>query len=391
MADVGRVIVKTRVAILGSRGIPGRYGGFESFAERLSSLLVDRGYEVTVYCCSGYTNEGEGDYRGIKRIFLPTLKKKSLEKIIFTLLSLIHVAFRKADIVLMLGVSAAPFCFIPRIFGKKVAINIDGLEWRRAKWGKWVSLYLKLAERFAGITCNEVITDSRVIQDYYYKSYGKKIHYIAYGAEIVDRFNGEGIKNYGLEKQKYILQVCRLEPENNPHFVIREFRKVRTDLKLIIVGDAPYSDGYIKSLKENGDKRIHFLGAVYGKDYKAIQSQAYCYIHGHEVGGTNPSLLEALGAGNCVLTLDVPYNLEVINQGEAGIPFSKREGDLCRKLQEIIDKPEVVAEYGRKGVQTIKENYTWGKIVSRYEEVFRMMSRSGESLQKSGTRNGIGL
>ena len=293
---------------------------------------------------------------------------------LFNLLSLIHVSFGRTDIILMLGVSAALFSFMPRFFGKKIAINIDGLEWRRAKWGKWVSVYLKMSERFAGVFCNEVIADSRVIQKYYQQSYGRKIHYIAYGAEIHDEPDKAVIHKYGLKKQNYILQVCRLEPENNPHFVIKEFEKVKTDMKLIILGDAPYSGEYIKSLKANANGKVEFLGAIYGNDYREIRSKPYCYIHGHEVGGTNPALLDAMGGGNCVLALDVPYNLEVIDGGEAGISFSKKEGDLSRKLQEIIDNPEKMEKYKKKAKERIKETYSWDRIVSQYEELFKMMS-----------------
>jgi glycosyltransferase involved in cell wall biosynthesis len=365
-----------KIAILGSRGIPGNYGGFETFAENLSTLLSKREHELTVYCCSAYSNSQESNYNGVMRVILPTVKKKSLEKLIYNLLSLIHVSFTKNEIILMLGVSVSIFCFIPRIFGKRIAINIDGLEWKRSKWGRFASFYLKFSERMSGVLCDEVITDSRAIQKYYENSYMKKAHYIPYGGEIINSLGGECLKKYGLEKGKYVLQVCRLEPENNAHIVLKEFERVKTDLKLVILGDAPYSKEYIRALKSTRDRRIKFLGAIYGDKYREILSNAYCYIHGHEVGGTNPVLVEAMGAGNCVLVLDVPYNLEVIDNRKAGVAFSKKEGDLSLRLQELIDNPGKVQEYKAKAVERIKEAYTWGRIVNEYESLFRKMLNS---------------
>jgi len=173
------------------------------------------------------------------------------------------------------------------LFGKRLAVNIDGLEWKRKKWGRVASFYLKFSEKLAGIFCHEVVVDSMAIKEYYEKAYKKNANFIAYGTEIVNYQDTNTLAKYGLEKEGYILQVCRLEPENNTHIVIREFERVKTNLKLAIVGDAPYSGEYVKSLKKTKDPRIKFLGAIYGYDYKVLQSNAYCYIHAHEVGGTS--------------------------------------------------------------------------------------------------------
>lgn len=361
-----------RIAILGSRGIPANYGGFETFAQHLSTQLVERGHQVTVYCCSIYSPSKSRCYKGVRRVILPTIKIKSIEKLFYATLSLIHVSFTKNEIILMLGVSSAFFCFIPRIFGKKVVTNIDGLEWKRKKWSRIVSFFLKIGERTAGMFSNEVIADSKVIQKYYLNKYGKSPIFIAYGAEIKKYPAGEILEKSYLKKDDYILYVSRLEPENNAHLLVSAFEKLKTDMNLVIVGDASYNNHYINQLKKANDPRIKFLGAVYGDGYKELQSNSYVYVHGNEVGGTNPALLEAMGRGNCVLVINVPYNREVLAQ--AGILYKKSIYDLREKLQFVIDNPKLVSKYRRKAQQRIASQYTWEKIVNEYEKLFLSIS-----------------
>lgn len=363
-----------KIAILGTRGVPANYGGFETFAERLSTALVEKGHEVTVYCCSTYSTYQGKYYNGVKRAVLPTISIKSLEKILFSLLSLIHVSFSKNKMILMLGVSGSLFCFIPRIFGKRIAINIDGLEWKRKKWGKLASFYLRLSEQFAGIFCNKLVTDSRAIQEYYLKRYSKSSSYIAYGAEVERYTKHEQLKKFGLKKEHYLLYVSRLEPENNAHLIINSFEQVKTNMPLAIVGSSPYNSDYYKKLKSTKDSRIKFLGTVYGEDYKELQSNAFLYIHGNEVGGTNPALLEAMGYGNCVLALDVPYNREVI--ADAGILYKKSVADLREKMQNIIDNPELAKKYRKQAQERITAEYTWQKIITRYEALFTSLCKN---------------
>jgi glycosyltransferase involved in cell wall biosynthesis len=357
-----------KIAILGSRGIPANYGGFETFAERLSTGLVEKGHEVTVYCCSTYSTYKETFYKGVKRAVLPSIRFKSLEKILFSLLSLIHVSFTKNKLILMLGVSGSLFCFIPRISGKRIVINIDGLEWKRKKWGKLAAFYLRFSEQLAGITCNKVVTDSRAIQEYYLNRYSKSSAYIAYGAEVKRYTRHEQLKKYDLTKDNYLLYVSRLEPENNAHLIISSFEQVKTNMLLVIVGSSPYNSNYYKRLKSTKDRRIKFLGTVYGEDYKELQSNAFLYVHGNEVGGTNPALLEAMGYGNCVLVLDVPYNREVIS--DAGVLYKKSVENLREKMQYLIDNPDMVKKYRRKAQERIAAEYTWEKIINQYEELF---------------------
>jgi glycosyltransferase involved in cell wall biosynthesis len=357
-----------KIALIGSRGIPANYGGFETFAERLSVGLVKKGHEVSVYCTSAYNHNQEPYYKGVHRHIVPTISIKSIDKIGASFLSCLHSTVANYHIILFLGVSPVLFSWIPRVFGKKTVINIDGLEWKRQKWNQFGSFYLKLSESLSGKLCNEVVTDSRAIQRYYKNAYGRDSCFIAYGADIRKIKDENVLRRFGLKKNNYFLQVCRLDPENNAHIVIREFAKIKTEMPLVILGSAPYSAKYIESLKKISDRRVRFLGGVYGYNYNVIRSNPFCYIHAHEVGGTNPALLEALAAGNCVLVLDVPYNLEVI--GDVGLSFSKEEGSLAKRLQSLVDNPELANPFKHMAVERIREFYTWDKVIDQYERLF---------------------
>jgi glycosyltransferase involved in cell wall biosynthesis len=358
-----------RIAIIGSRGIPGNYGGFETFAERLGIGLVDLGHDVAVYCPSSSSSTDERWYQGIRRVIVPTIQMKALEKISSSFFSCVHAAFTRYDIILFLGVAPALFAWLPRLTGKKLIMNIDGLEWKRRKWGRFASGYLKLSERFANTVCHEFVADSQAIQDYIKAEYGRDAAFISYGA-VPGRYEDESVlTQYGLKKGGYFIQVCRLEPENNSDVVIREYNTVSTDMPLVIVGDAPYADAYKKMLHDMAGGRVRFLGGVYGHEYDVLRSNAFCYIHAHEVGGTNPSLLEALAAGNCVIVLDVPYNLEVI--GEAGLSFSKEPGSLKAALENVLTHPEMIPDLRQKAVNRIQKHYTWDSVINEYEKLFR--------------------
>lgn len=357
-----------RIAIIGSRGIPGNYGGFETFAERLSVGLVERGHEVAVYCAASSTEINDRKFKGVSRILIPTIKSKSLEKLSNSLLSCVHAGCCKYDIALLLGVSPVLFSWLMRISGQKLIINIDGKEWKRQKWSRLASSFLEICERLSGPMCHEVVTDSKVLRAYFRERYGRNSTFIAYGADV-GRYDDDGIlKKYGLEKDKYLLQVCRLEPENNPLMIIREFRNIVTDLPLVILGDAPHSGQYKAKLIAEADRRVKFLGGIYGHDYDVIRSNPYCYIHGHEVGGTNPSLLEALAAGNCVAVLDVPYNLEVI--GQAGLSFSRESGSMAAVVSGLLSDPQMIEKYRKLALDQIRNNYTWEYIIDEYEKLF---------------------
>jgi glycosyltransferase involved in cell wall biosynthesis len=357
-----------KIAILGSRGIPVSYGGFETLAEELSTRLVKRGHEVAVYCCAPYSGTSEGSYKGVKRIVLPTIRTKVLEKPVYAFLSLLSSSARNFEILLMLGISVSPLCFIPRLAGKKVIINIDGLEWQRRKWGSVVSGLLRYEEKLAGVTADLVITDSVWVQSYYLKKYRKDSVYIAYGTDLIDYPAGKALEEYGLKRNGYFLYVSRFEQENNPLLVREAYDEIRNPAKkLVMVGDAPYSGSYIRKVKDTKNPHIIFTGYLFGSAYRELLSNAYCYIQATEVGGTHPALVEAMGAGRCVLANDVPGHREVLR--DAGIYYKGRE-ELVAKLRELMDAGPLIEEKAGMAKKIAKDEYTWEKITDEYEQIF---------------------
>ena len=361
-----------RIAILGTRGIPASYGGFETFAEHLATRLVARGHQVTVYCRAHYVSPRQLEYHGVRLEVLPTIRHKYFDTVVHTFLSAIHAVSGRYDAALICNCANAPFSPILRLTGTPVAINVDGLEHKRKKWGWLGQGYYRLAEYLSTLLPNEMVTDARVIQDYYLARHNTSSTMIAYGSEIERRPDRAAVRKWRVEPNRYVLYVSRLEPENNAHLVIEAFKKVRTAYRLLIVGDAPYAEQYISSLKAQarGDKRIVFTGFVFGQDYRALQQNAYCYIHATEVGGTHPALLEAMGYGNCVLTLATPENIEVV--GDAGVPYID-EFDLAEKLQRVLRDGSLVQAFRNRAQQRIQSHYDWDTVVDQYEQLFARM------------------
>ncbi|HEU4710704.1 MAG TPA: glycosyltransferase [Pyrinomonadaceae bacterium] len=372
-----------RIAILGTRGIPASYGGFETFAEHLATRLVARGHEVTVYCRAHYVSPRQIEYHGVRLKVLPTIRHKYFDTVIHTFLSAVHGVAGRFDAALICNAANAPFAPILRLTGTPVAINVDGLEHKRKKWNWLGRRYYHLAEHLSTLLPNEMITDAQVIQDYYLARHNAASTMIAYGSEVERRPDREMVRKWRVEPNRYVLYVSRLEPENNAHLVIEAFKKVRTAYRLLIVGDAPYAEHYINNLKAQarGDKRIIFTGFVFGQDYRALQQNAYCYVHATEVGGTHPALLEAMGYGNCVLTLATPENMEVV--GDAGVPYAD-EFDLAEKLQRVLRDGSLVQAYRHRAQLRIRSHYDWDRVVDQYEELFARMS--GTSIETDAAR-----
>lgn len=377
-----------RIAILGTRGVPASYGGFETFAEQLATRLVARGHQVTVYCRSHYVSPRQLKYRGVSLKVLPTVRHKYLDTVVHTFLSAVHAATRRFDVALICNAANAPFAPILRLAATPVAINVDGLEHKRRKWNWLGRNYYLLAERLATWLPNEVVTDARVIQEYYLAQYRRRSTMIAYGAEVERRPDGNAVRQWGVEPNRYVLYVSRLEPENNARLVIEAFKRVRTNHKLLVVGDAPYAHEYIKDLhaRAQGDSRIVFTGFVFGEAYRALQQNAYCYVHATEVGGTHPALVEAMGYGNCVLTLATPENTEVV--GEAGLHYDGAE-DLAAKLQRVLTNGALVSAYRQRAQARVRESYNWEGVVDEYEKLFVRMAGgevNGDNEQRHGAQ-----
>jgi glycosyltransferase involved in cell wall biosynthesis len=355
-----------KIAIVGTRGIPNRYGGFERFAEQIASRFADHGHQVTVYCRRAFTRPDDIYDRRVRRVIVPSLHQKHLDTWVSTFFGAVHVAFSDNDIVLLCNVANSPFAYIPRLFGKPVVLNVDGLDRKREKWAGLGAQVLHFCEWMSSFSSSQLVTDARAIHDYYLNKYGSDSAVIGYGSEMpVGDYNLNGLC---LDAGRYVLYVSRLEPENNPDLVLRSWRNVRSDWPLVMVGDNPYDAGYIERLKSLGDERVRFAGAIYGDGYWALQKHAGVFVFACEIGGVHPALIEAMAAGNPVLYLDTPENAETA--GDAAVRYDKSEADLAAKLQSMLDDPAARQDLAVRAKQRADALYRWEAIAGKYEKVF---------------------
>ncbi len=370
-----------KIAIVGTRGIPNRYGGFERFAEQISSRFADDGHQVTVYCRRAFTRPDDVYDRRVRRVIVPSLHQKHLDTWVSTFFAAVHVACSDNDIVLLCNVANSPFAYIPRLFGKPVVLNVDGLDRKREKWKGLGAQVLHLCEWMSSFSSNQLVTDARAIHDYYLDKYGSESVIIGYGSEAPETdYSSEGaasdysLNGFNLESGRYVLYVSRLEPENNPDLVLRAWRSVRSDWPLVVVGDNPYKPNYLQQLKSLGDERVRFMGAIYGDGYWALQKHAGVFVFACEIGGVHPALIEAMAASNAVLYLDTPENAETA--GDAAINYAKSEHDLAAKLQSLLDDPSSRQQLAARAKQRADALYRWDVIAEKYEQLFqRLMKR----------------
>jgi glycosyltransferase involved in cell wall biosynthesis len=360
-----------RIALLGTRGIPAGYGGFETFAEELSTRLAARGHQVTVYCRQ---RPEAPEYRGVRLKYVPTIRHKYLDTLAHTLLSTLHLLFHRADVALYCNGANAVFTLAPRLLGIPVALNVDGIERLRKKWNRLAKAWYLTSERLATLFPTVVVTDAETIREYYRERYHAASVFIPYGAEVGKVASADVLPRLGLEPGRYFLYVSRMEPENHPLEVReafeRAFEGVDTPLKLALVGDAPYAHEYIRRVRATRDPRIVMPGAIYGAGYRELGSHCFAYIHATVVGGTHPALIEAMGRGALVLYRNTPENAEVA--GDAGVPFEPAE--LVRKLAEAAGMGEAErAAFGARAMQRVRERYSWDAVTDKYEGLLRGM------------------
>jgi glycosyltransferase involved in cell wall biosynthesis len=360
-----------KVAILGTRGIPASYSGFETAAENLASRLTARGHDVVVYCRPHVVDPSLRQYRGARLVHLPAIRNKYLDTFTHTLLSAIHTARReKPDVALFFIAGNSPMCLVTRAAGIPTVINVDGLDSDRSKWPGPAKAYLRFAERKSPQWADEALTDSSVVADIFQRRYSQQIGVIPYGVEDPGHIGTETLERYGLEPRKYVLFVGRLEPENNPHLLVEAFSRIPAerarDMKLVVVGGAPYAGEYIRQVHRSGDPRVVFPGYLFGRGYWELQHHAYAFCAPTEVGGTHPVILEALAAGNCVLVNDHAPNVETI--GDAGLTFSGRDGvaSLTAELERLFDHPALVEEFRGRALERARR-YSWDAVTDQYE------------------------
>ncbi len=359
------------IAILGTRGIPANYGGFETFAEELSTRLVSRGHHVTVYC----RERSPTPFRGVDLVYLPTLKHKYTDTIAHTLLSTLHVLFRRCDVALYCNAANAVFTILPRLTGIPVALNVDGLERKRKKWNAFAKAWYLASEWLATVLPTAIVTDAEKIEEYYLERYKKPSTFIAYGADTGRAETFTTIEQLNLEPREYFLYVSRMEPENNGLLVREAFETVSTSKKLALIGDAPYASEYIRRVRDTRDPRVVLPGAIYGQGYRELGSHCFAYIHATEVGGTHPALIEAMGRGALTLYLDTPENAEVA--GDAGLPFT--HANLAATMQAVLEMSEAERNgFQEKAVERVRQRYSWEAVTAAYEGLLQGLVRREE-------------
>ncbi len=361
-----------KIALLGTRGIPASYSGFETCVEQMGERLVQRGHQVTVYCRSHHIRYPEKTYKGTELVKLPTIQNKYLDTLVHSFLSSLHALRKSFDIALYFIAGNSPVTWIPRIVGTKTVLNVDGLDWKREKWPVLAKKYIQFAEYLATKLPNQYVTDSRVVQQYYESQYGRKPIYIPYGSEVEIVPADETLKKYDLKPRRYLLFVGRLVPENCAHHLVDAFREIPSDFKCVIVGDAPYAEDYQKRLRSlaNGDPRFVFTGYVFGRGYNELSSHAYAFVETSSVGGTHPAVLESMAFGNCVIVNNTPENLETI--GESGLHYDGKIGaeSLRAVLKQILAEHDLVEAYRAKAQLRVKTAYSWENVVDAYERLF---------------------
>jgi len=360
--------------MVGTRGVPARYGGFETAVEEIGRRLVARGHAVTVYCRTT-GDDRRRQHLGMRLVHLPAARHKALETLSHTALSSLHLLVRgRYDVALLFNAANAPFIPLIRARRIPVATHVDGLEWRRAKWGGLGRKYYRVAEGLAVRWSDTLIADAQGIADYYRAEFGVPSDLISYGAPILIDVPADRLKPLGLETGSYHLVVARFEPENHVDVAVAGYLRSRARHPLVVVGAAPYSDQYTQRIRDlaERDPRIRLLGAIWDQDQlDQLYAHALTYVHGHSVGGTNPSLLRAMGAGTAVLAFDVGFNREVIGFDEDA--FWPDEGALAGLLDAAESDPVECAAFGKRLRVRAETTYNWDDVTLAYERMCRRL------------------
>jgi glycosyltransferase involved in cell wall biosynthesis len=354
---------------MGTRGVPALHGGFETAVEEIGRRLAARGYEVTVYC----RNPGQRrtEYLGMNLVNAPALRHRMTETLSHTAVSTAHAIIKdRPEVVLLLNAGNAPLLRPLQLAGIPTAIHLDGLESKREKWRGTGARYYRWAERASVRWGDEVIADSQAIADHVKAEYGRDSVVIRYGAEIIDP-GSDRLGDLALEQQGYHLIVARFEPENHVLDAVSAYRLSTEARSLVVVGSAPYSHGYIEAVRAAAqqDPRIVFTGGIYDQQLlDQLYANARTYIHGHSVGGTNPSLLRAMGAGAPVLAYDVEFNREVTDSSAFFWTAAPELTAIFDRLagQGLDDR---LTEFAASGLARIAAVYQWDSVTDEYESL----------------------
>lgn len=360
-----------RIALIGTRGVPANYGGFETCVEEIGHRLVEKGHSVTVYCRNSYYSDKRKEYRGMRLIYKKNLKRKALDTLSHTFLSINHAMYEGYDIYMVFN-AANSICLFPlKLLRKKIIINTDGLEWKRSKWNFWGKKFYQFSEKLACLLASRLVSDSAGIKSYYKQKHKVDSDEIAYGAYIQKSETPDLIKELGIEPGKYFLQITRFEEENHPLVTIKAYNKLKTDKKLVIIGGNPYKTNYTDEMYtvSQGNDNVLLPGSIYEKELlRELWCNCYAYIHGNSVGGTNPALLQTMASGCFTISVDVPFNRDVLS--DCGIYFLPNENSLAQKMEWTLNNEESLEPYILGAQARIKEFYSWDVITEKYENLF---------------------
>ena len=367
-----------KIAIIGSRGYPYVYSGYETFVKQLSERLVLKSCNVTVYCHKGLFIKRPKEIKGIKLVYVPTIETKILSQPIHSFLSIIHACFSSMDVVLVVNSANGPFGLMTKLFRIPTAINVDGLEWLRPKWKGLGSIYFKWASKMATLFYDQIINDSEEMRKVYLDLFKRDSKVIAYGADIRKSKNLELITTWDIKQREYYLVVGRLIPDNNADLIINGFLQSNSKKKLVIVGDVPYKDSYASNLKKINDDRLVFTGYVKDQNILAeLYHNCYVYVHGHEFGGTNPTMIKAMAYGCAILALDTVFNKEMLKNGKFGIFFKKKLISVTNQINYCEKEKLIIEKLRQESLNGITEKYDWDFITSQYLEVFKYLVSQG--------------
>lgn len=364
----GPEVQKLRVAFIGGRGVISKYSGIESYYEEVGRRLADRGHEVTVYCRNYFTPKLE-KHNGMRLVRLPTIRSKHLETLIHTILSTVHALTQHYDLVHYHALGPALFSFIPRLLRAKSAVTVQGLDWQRKKWGRVAAAVLRAGERASVQLPDATMVVSRTLQRHYREKHGIETLCVPNGGVLRDRSEPNKILEWGLEPGKYVLFLGRFSPEKGCHLLVEAFEHLDTDVKLVMAGAGSYCDDYSRELRTHASDRIRMLGWVSGETLDELLTNAMIFVLPSDLEGLSLALLDAMGAGLCVLTSDVPENRELVDG--AGFTFERgNAADLAEHLKLLIASPAVREAAGKTARRRIEEHYQWQQIAEDIESAY---------------------